>query len=65
MEQVPNPGTIYDRLVGFYRLRMPNLETIDFCYDGESTALFRYSTTEAERLVNCASELLERTWEAS
>ena len=38
------PGAIYDRLVGFYLLRMPNLETIDFCYDGvsPSPSLFRY-----------------------
>jgi len=37
-------ATIYDRLVGFYLLHMPNLETVDFCYTGEGPppALFRY-----------------------
>src|SRR5258706_15506601 len=36
-------GAIYDRLVGFYLRRMPNLETVDFFYDGESPSrvLFR------------------------
>ena len=38
------PGIIYDRLVGFYLLRMPNLENVDFCYceESPSPALFRY-----------------------
>ena len=41
--KLPLSGAIYDRLVSFYLLRMPNLETVDFCYDGESPspALFR------------------------
>ena len=42
--KAPFSGTIYDRLVGFYLLRMPNLETVDFFYDRESPspALFQY-----------------------
>lgn len=37
------PGAIYDRLISFYLLRMPNLENVDFCYSKESPspALFR------------------------
>ena len=43
------PGIIYDRLVGFYLLRMPNLENVDFCYSEESLspALFRYIACES------------------
>ena len=41
--QLRLPGFIYDRLVGFYLLRMPNLENVDVFYDRErpSPALFR------------------------
>ena len=42
-DQLPLPSMIYDRLVGFYLLRMPNLENLDFYYGQESpsSALFR------------------------